>query len=121
MAGKEIRRGQVYYADLNPVFGHEQGGRRPVLVIQNDVGNRYSTTVIVAAITSQIGGRAYPTEVRLRDWAAGLERESLVRLDQIRTLDKRLLERFVGQLEDAQMRSVDAALGLSLGLKLADE
>lgn len=120
MAGNEIRRGQIYYVDLNPVYGHEQGGRRPVLVIQNDTGNRFSSTVIVAAITSQVGGRAYPTEARLSAGTAGLDRELLVRLDQIRTLDKRRLERLVGQLDETQMRSVDTALALSVGLKLAD-
>ena len=113
----ECYRGQIYYANLDPVVGHEQAGRRPVLIVQNDVGNRFSPTVIVAAITSKLPLRSFPTEVRVRAGAGGLSQDSAVRLDQIRTLDKARLERYVGQLDAAAMRQVDQALMISLGLE----
>ena len=103
-------------ADLNPVIGREQGGLRPVLVIQNDVGNRYSPVTIVAAVTSSVGARTYPTEVHLAPGVGGLQRESAVLLNQIKTIDKDRLQRRVGQLDRAAMRQVDEAIMLSLGL-----
>jgi len=109
-------RGQIYYARLDPVVGHEQGGCRPVLIIQNDVGNRFAPTVIVAALTTSLPKKPYPTEVRIPAGAGGLPRASAVRLDQIRTLDKRRLEQHVGQLDEAAMRQVDQAIKVSLGL-----
>jgi mRNA interferase MazF len=112
----EFRRGDVFYADLNPVVGSEQAGRRPVLIIQNDVGNRYSQTVIVAAITSSVGKKPYPTEVRLAAGAGGLTKDSAIRLDQIRTLDKQRLTQFLGHLDAYLMRPVDEAIKVSLGL-----
>jgi mRNA interferase MazF len=109
-------RGEIYYADLDPVFGHEQGGRRPALVIQNEVGNRFSPTVIVAAISSSLRKQSYPTEVRVPAGTANLSQDSAIRLDQLRTIDKRRLERLVGQLDEVTMRRVDKALSVSLGL-----
>ena len=113
---REYRRGQIYYANLNPVFGHEQAGRRPVLIIQNDLGNRFSPTVIVAALSSTLPRKRYPTEVRVTAGTANLPKDSVIRLDQIRTLDKRRLENFVGQLDADIMRQVDEAIKISLGL-----
>lgn len=112
------KRGEVYFADLNPVRGREQGGRRPVLIIQNDIGNRHSPVTIVAAITSAVSERAYPTEVRLAAGLGGLPRESAVLLNQIKTIDKERLEQRLGQLDAAAMRQVDEAIELSLGLTL---
>jgi len=111
-----LRRGQIYLANLDPVFGHEQAGHRPVLVIQNDIGNTFSTTVIIAALTTSLSPRLYPTEVRIPAGAAGLLKESAIRLDQLSTLDKRRLERYSGQLDAAIMRQVDEAIKISLGL-----
>jgi mRNA interferase MazF len=111
------RRGQVFYVDLDPVVGHEQAGYRPVLIIQNDTGNSFSPTVIVAALTTSLPPRPYPTEVRVSSGTAGLPRDSAVRLDQIRTMDKRRLGRYLGQLGPAVMRQVDAAIMISLGLE----
>ncbi|MBE2232588.1 MAG: type II toxin-antitoxin system PemK/MazF family toxin [Anaerolinea sp.] len=112
------KRGEVYFADLNPVRGREQGGRRPVLIIQNDIGNRHSPVTIVAAITSAVSERAYPTEVRLAAGLGGLPRESAVLLNQIKTIDKERLDQRLGQLDAAAMRQVDEAIKLSLGLTL---
>jgi len=112
----EYRRGQIYYANLDPIVGHEQAGRRPVLIIQNDTGNLFSPTTIVAALTTALPPKPYPTEVRIFAKTAGLEQNSSIRLDQIRTIDKRRLERYVGQLEAAIMRQVDEAIKISLGL-----
>ena len=112
----EFRRGDIFYADLNPVVGSEQGGRRPVLIIQNDVGNRFSQTVIVAAVTSSLGKKPYPTEVRLAVGAVGLTRDSAIRLDQIRTIDKRRLTQFLGHLDAVIMQQVDNAIKVSLAL-----
>ena len=112
------KRGEVYFADLNPVRGREQGGRRPVLIIQNDIGNRHSPVTIVAAITSAVSERAYPTEVRLAAGLGGLPRESAVLRNQIKTIDKERLEQRLGQLDAAAMRQVDEAIKLSLGLTL---
>ncbi|MEW6723844.1 MAG: type II toxin-antitoxin system PemK/MazF family toxin [Bacillota bacterium] len=111
-----VKRGEVYYADLSPVIGSEQGGIRPVLVIQNDVGNRYSPTVIVAAITSQIEKSKIPTHVELKNDECGFERDSVILLEQIRTIDKRRLKEKVGHLSQEIMARVDVALGISVGL-----
>ncbi|MBM4456249.1 MAG: type II toxin-antitoxin system PemK/MazF family toxin [Chloroflexi bacterium] len=113
---REYRRGQIYYAGLDPIVGHEQAGYRPVLIIQNDTGNTFAPTVIVAALTTTLPPKPYPTEVRVSAGTAGLPQSSAIRLDQIRTIDKRRLERYVGQLDAALMRQVDEALKISLGL-----
>lgn len=112
----EIKRGFVFYADLSPVVGSEQGGFRPVLIIQNNVGNKYSPTVIVAAITSQIQKAKLPTHVELSARMHGLEKDSVVLLEQIRTIDKQRLQQKITELDDMVMTSVDDALKISLGL-----
>lgn len=112
----EIKRGFVFYADLSPVVGSEQGGFRPVLIIQNNVGNKYSPTVIVAAITSQIQKAKLPTHVELQARRHGLEKDSVVLLEQIRTIDKQRLQQKITELDDVIMNSVDDALKISLGL-----
>lgn len=113
---REYRRGQIYYANLDPIVGHEQAGYRPVLIIQNDTGNAFSPTVIVAALTTGLPPGPYPTEVRVSSGTAGLKQDSAIRLDQIRIIDKSRLERYLGQLDTAIMRRVDEALKISLGL-----
>jgi mRNA interferase MazF len=113
---KSISRGELYYADLNPVVGSEQGGVRPVLVIQNDVGNRHSPTVIVAAITSKEGKALLPTHHPLSQ-GSGLDRDSVALLEQIRTIDKQRLKHYVGAVGREDMKGVDRALALSVGLK----
>ena len=110
----DIKRGELYYADLSPVVGSEQGGIRPVLVVQNDVGNKYSPTVIVAAITSQINKAKIPTHIEL-GVAYGLNKDSVLLLEQIRTLDKRRLKEKIGSLDDKCMKNVNQALLISLG------
>ena len=110
----DIKRGELYYADLSPVIGSEQGGIRPVLVVQNDVGNKYSPTVIVAAITSQINKAKIPTHIELGT-SHGLTKDSVLLLEQIRTLDKRRLKERIGVLDDKCMKSVNEALLISLG------
>lgn len=110
-----VRRGEICYADLGPVRGSEQGGIRPVVVIQNDIGNRFSPTTIVAASTSRIEG-PYPLQVLISAAEGGLPKDSLVLLNQIRTLDKGRLGRREGRLGDEKMADVDAALHESLGL-----
>ncbi len=111
-----IKRGDIYYANLSPVVGSEQGGVRPVLIVQNDVGNRYSPTVIVAAITSKINKAKLPTHIELNAHTYGLERDSVVLLEQIRTLDKaRLLEK-IGTADRNTLKNIDDALVISLGL-----
>lgn len=112
----EIRRGDLVIADLSPVVGSEQGGLRPVLVIQNDVGNRFSPTVIVAAITSQIEKSKLPTHVELSAREFGLARNSVVLLEQVRTIDKRRIQQKLGRLDANTMGLVDEALAISLGL-----
>lgn len=111
-----VRRGDIYYADLSPVVGSEQGGMRPVLIIQNDVGNRYSPTVIAAAITSRMGKTKLPTHIDIYAERAGLSRDSIVLLEQLRTLDKRRLKEKMGHLDDPLMHEIDTAIAVSLGL-----
>ena len=111
-----IRRGDIYYADLSPVVGSEQGGVRPVLIIQNNVGNRFSPTVIAAAITSQNSKAKLPTHIRLYADNSGLSKDSVVLLEQIRTLDKRRLKEKMGTLNSYDMYKVDEALSISFGL-----
>ena len=112
----EIKRGQVYYADLSPVVGSEQGGLRPVVIIQNDVGNRYSPTTIVAALTSRIGKKHYPTSVDLLPEETGLKAESRVLCEQIRTVDKRRLRELMGTISPTRMEDIDQAIKNSFGL-----
>ena len=111
----QIRRGDIYYADLTPVVGSEQGGFRPVLIIQNDVGNRHSPTVIAAIITGQIKCRYLPTHVVLTASACGLSKTSVVMLEQIRTLDKCRLLQYAGHIAIDEMPQINTALGISLG------
>lgn len=117
-----VRRGDIYYADLSPVVGSEQGGLRPVLIVQNDVGNRYSPTVIAAAITSRMGKTKLPTHIDVsrscieRQGEKGLARDSVILLEQIRTLDKRRLGEKMGHLDSEMMRRVDDAITISFGL-----
>ena len=110
------KRGDIYYADLSPVVGSEQGGLRPVLIIQNDVGNKYSPTVIAAAITSRMGKTKLPTHIDLHAERAGLSRDSIVLLEQLRTLDKRRLKERMGHLDEETMHEIDKAIAVSLGL-----
>lgn len=111
-----IRRGDIYYADLSPVVGSEQGGIRPVLIVQNDVGNRFSPTVIAAAITSQRSKANLPTHITLNAEDSGLARDSIVLLEQIRTLDKHRLKERMGRLDHSSMNQVNHALSISFGL-----
>lgn len=117
MANIVVKRGEIFYADLSPVIGSEQGGIRPVIIIQNDIGNRYSPTVIVAAITSQINKAKLPIHVEISSEEYGLNRDSVVLLEQIRTLDKRRLKEKIGHMTEADMKKVDKALAISLNLK----
>ena len=110
-----IKRGELYYADLSPVVGSEQGGVRPVLVVQNDVGNKYSPTVIAAAVTSKINKAKLPTHIELPSSSYGLQRDSVILLEQIRTLDKRRLKERIGELNENTMSKVDKAILISLG------
>ena len=110
-----VRRGDIYYADLSPVVGSEQGGMRPVLIIQNDTGNRHSPTVI-AAITSQTGKANLPTHISLAARSCGLTRDSVILLEQVRTLDKSRLRERMGKLPDAVMDRVNGAIAVSFGL-----
>lgn len=111
-----IRRGDIYYADLSPVVGSEQGGLRPVLIVQNDVGNRHSPTVIAAAITSKMGKTKLPTHIDIYAEKAGLAKDSVVLLEQIRTIDKKRLGERMGHLDDEIMGEVNAAITISFGL-----
>ncbi len=112
----EVKRGEVFYADLSPVVGSEQGGVRPVLIVQNDVGNRYSPTVIAAAITSKNDKTTLPTHIKLPAGECGLTRDSVVLLEQIRTLDKRRLKEKAGEVDRHAMGRIDEALSVSFGL-----
>ncbi len=116
MATMVVKRGDIFYADLSPVIGSEQGGIRPVIIIQNDIGNRYSPTVIVAAITSQINKAKLPTHVEISSEEYGLNRDSVVLLEQIRTLDKRRLKEKIGHMTDCDMKKVNKSLTISLNL-----
>lgn len=111
-----VKRGDVFYADLSPVVGSEQGGMRPVLVIQNNVGNHYSPTVIVAAITAKIQKGKMPTHIEVSSDEYGLERDSVVLLEQIRTIDKQRLREKVTHLDTSMMNKIDDALRISIGL-----
>jgi len=111
-----IRRGEIYYAELNPVVGSEQGGTRPVLVIQNDIGNQYSPTTIIAAITSQISKAKLPTHVEVTAKRSGLERDSVILAEQIRTIDKSRLKEKVTVLDEETMLRVNQAIEVSVGL-----
>jgi mRNA interferase MazF len=116
-----VHRGDIYYADLSPVVGSEQGGVRPVLIVQNDVGNKYSPTVIAAAITSQTGKTRLPTHISLNADRCGLAKDSVVLLEQIRTLDKKRLKERMGALDMTSMTRVNQALQVSFGLGSQDE
>lgn len=111
-----VKRGDIFYADLSPVVGSEQGGVRPVLIVQNDVGNRYSPTVICSAITSQINKAKLPTHIEIECSKYSLVKDSVVLLEQIRTIDKKRLREKIGHLDDELMQKVDKALLTSLGL-----
>lgn len=111
-----VKRGDIYYADLSPVVGSEQGGLRPVLIIQNDIGNRYSPTVIAAAITSRMSKTHLPTHIDIFAEKAGLSKDSVVLLEQIRTLDKKRLKEKMGHLDDDMMSIVNSAIAVSFGL-----
>lgn len=111
-----VKRGDIYYADLSPVVGSEQGGLRPVLIVQNDVGNRFSPTVIAAAITSQMTKTHLPTHIDVYAESYGLSKDSVILLEQIRTIDKRRLREKMGHIDDVLMKKVDSALTVSFGL-----
>ena len=120
-----VKRGDIFYADLSPVIGSEQGGMRPVLIIQNDVGNRYSPTVIAAAITSKTGKSKLPTHIDVAHAgealsAQGLAKDSVILLEQVRTLDKRRLKEHIGHLDDNTMQKVNTAISVSFGLSAQD-
>lgn len=111
-----IKRGDIFYADLSPVIGSEQGGLRPVLIVQNDIGNKYSPTVIAAAITSKMGKSRLPTHIDIYRDRVGLQKDSVILLEQIRTLDKRRLKEKMGHLDDDVMDKVNLAIAVSFGL-----
>ena len=111
-----VKRGDIYYADLSPVVGSEQGGLRPVLIIQNDIGNRYSPTVIAAAITSRMSKTKLPTHIDIYAEEVGLAKDSVILLEQIRTLDKRRLKEKMGHLDEEIMDHVNTAIAISFGL-----
>ena len=117
MATMVVKRGDIFYADLSPVIGSEQGGIRPVIVVQNDIGNRYSPTVIVAAITSQINKAKLPTHVEISSEEYGLNRDSVGLVEQIRTIDKRRLKERIGHMTENDMKKVNRALAISLNLE----
>ncbi len=112
-----VKRGEIYYADLSPVIGSEQGGIRPVLIVQNDIGNRYSPTVIAAAITSQQDKASLPTHICVEAEDSGLQKNSIVLLEQVRTIDKKRLKEKMGALDLISMDKVDRALSVSFGLR----
>ena len=111
-----VRRGDIFYADLSPVVGSEQGGMRPVLIVQNDTGNKHSPTVIAAAITSQMGKARLPTHIELSAPSCGLNRDSVILLEQVRTIDKSRLRERMGKLDGPTMDKVDNAIAVSFGL-----
>ena len=113
-----IKRGDMFYADLSPVIGSEQGGIRPVLIIQNDTGNKYSPTVIAAAITSQINKNKLPTHIEIPSEEYGLKADSVILTEQIRTIDKSRLKEKIGHIDDIKtMEKINSALGVSFGLE----
>lgn len=116
MDNSVVKRGDIFYADLSPVVGSEQGGVRPVLIVQNDTGNRHSPTVIAAAITSQTGKARLPTHISLAAMSCGLPKDSVVLLEQIRTLDKRRLREHMGRVDETMMKQVDTAIAVSFGI-----
>ena len=116
MMDASVKRGDIYYADLSPVVGSEQGGTRPVLIVQNDTGNRHSPTVIAAAITSQTGKARLPTHINIAGGSVGLSKDSVILLEQIRTLDKKRLRERMGHVEEQVMMKVDTAIAVSFGL-----
>ena len=111
-----VKRGDIYYADLSPVIGSEQGGIRPVLIVQNDVGNKFSPTVIAAAITSQRDKTNLPTHIRVDADGCGLSKDSIVLLEQVRTIDKQRLKEKMGSLDNSSMDKINQALSVSFGL-----
>ncbi len=111
-----IKRGDIFYADLSPVVGSEQGGLRPVLIVQNDIGNRYSPTVIAAAITSRLGKAKLPTHIDVYAERFGLHKDSVILLEQIRTIDKARLREKMGHIDDVLMQKVNTAITVSFGL-----
>lgn len=111
-----VKRGDIFYADLSPVVGSEQGGIRPVLIVQNDTGNKHSPTVIAAAITSQTGKARLPTHINIAGGSVGLSKDSVILMEQIRTIDKRRLREHMGRLDENQMTMVDNAIAVSFGL-----
>ena len=113
-----VKRGEIYYADLSPVVGSEQGGIRPVLIVQNDVGNRHSPTVIAAAITSQRDKSRLPTHIEVSADTCGLSKDSVVLLEPIRTIDKKRLKDRMGELDNTSMNRVNTALSISFGLQI---
>lgn len=112
-----IKRGDIYYADLSPVVGSEQGGVRPVLIVQNNIGNRYSPTVIAAAITSQQAKAKLPTHIPIEGHDCGLQKNSVVLLEQIRTIDKQRLKERMGAIDESSMNKIDNAISISFGLQ----
>jgi len=112
----DIKRGDIFYADLSPVVGSEQGGMRPVLIVQNDVGNKHSPTVIAAAITSQINKARLPTHIELSANSYGLTKDSVILLEQIRTIDKRRLREKMGNVDTSLMSRIDNAIAVSFGI-----
>ena len=112
-----VKRGDIFYADLSPVVGSEQGGTRPVLIVQNDTGNRHSPTVIAAAITSQTGKARLPTHINIAGGSVGLTKDSVILLEQILTIDKKRLREHMGRLDDKHMSMVNDAIAISFGLK----
>lgn len=112
----KVQRGDIFYADLSPVVGSEQGGIRPVLIIQNDVGNKYSPTTIVAAITSQMNKTKLPTHIRIEQ-GVGLPKNSIVLMEQIRTIDKKRLQEKIGSISERNMEDIVSALKISLDIK----
>ena len=111
-----VKRGDIFYADLSPVVGSEQGGTRPVLIVQNDMGNKHSPTVIAAAITSQTNKAKLPTHIELSARSVGLTKDSVVLLEQIRTIDKRRLREHMGDVDEGMMNQIDNAIAVSFGL-----
>ena len=111
-----VKKGEIYFADLSPVIGSEQGGVRPVLIVQNDVGNKYSPTVIVAAVTSQINSAKLPTHVEIPAEGNGLAKDSVILLEQLRTIDKKRLREKIGRIDDKCLQKTNEALTISLGI-----